>query len=442
MNSTKNTYNILFDLLNSIIILINFTKNNRPRYLSLICILAFSYILSSSCTKNDNPSVIILKPLNNESYFQGDTISISVEATDKDGIIEEVRVYIDGIGVTSLRQFPYTYLWNSSDEKVGAHLIKATALDIEGGVGEDTVRFFLTKPTPIVITKEVYDTATSKIYMSGEITDQGLSLVTETGFFWAINDTLEWNKRSLDPEMSEFTSSVFVYPDSTLYFKAYAINDHGESWGNLVSVIKKIPEIENGTFTDQRDGNTYKWIKLGNQIWMAENLRYLPSVNNVNEYSDSLPRFYVWNYNGNNVDEAKQLDTYRYNGVYYNWPASIIACPSGWHLATEEDWFALNGWLDNGLGRPGDQIRSDSGWIRGDNGLDYWGFNAIPAGENDNGEFQLSGLVTYFFTPEEYELHEISYANNITLTLENGDINFFKYNRKDRGLSVRCVKDQ
>jgi uncharacterized protein (TIGR02145 family) len=102
---------------------------------------------------------------------------------------------------------------------------------------------------------------------------------------------------------------------------------------------------ETGTFTDSRDGNTYKWVKIGDQVWMAENLAYLPEVSPPSEYSDTEPCYYVYGYEGTNVSEAKTTYNYKTYGVLYNYLAALTACPNGWHIPTIEEKHQLVNYL-------------------------------------------------------------------------------------------------
>ncbi len=92
---------------------------------------------------------------------------------------------------------------------------------------------------------------------------------------------------------------------------------------------------------DIRDGNSYQTIQIGSQCWMAENLKYLPSVVGPNLSSLSLPYFYVYGYNDSDVSAAKLATNYNIYGVLYNWTAALTACPDGWSLPTHDEFTDL-----------------------------------------------------------------------------------------------------
>ena len=106
-----------------------------------------------------------------------------------------------------------------------------------------------------------------------------------------------------------------------------------------------------GYYTDPRDGYTYKTIKIGNHIWLAENLRFLPQIGNG---------YYVYNYYGNDVSEAKQAPNYKDYGVLYNMDAAKKACPSGWHIPSDDEWKTF----ERFLGMPEDEIEKEEKCIR------------------------------------------------------------------------------
>lgn len=77
-----------------------------------------------------------------------------------------------------------------------------------------------------------------------------------------------------------------------------------------------------GTFTDERDGETYNWVQYGNLQWMAENFRY-------NLYDETSCRLYT--------KDEQEVDVNKYGRLYTNTGAQA-ACPEGWRLPTDEDW--------------------------------------------------------------------------------------------------------
>lgn len=76
---------------------------------------------------------------------------------------------------------------------------------------------------------------------------------------------------------------------------------------------------------DPRDNHEYKIVTIGEQIWMAENLAYLPSVSKPEDAatSDGDPLYFVFNYDGKDVNAAKATKEYKTYGVLYNWYAAM-----------------------------------------------------------------------------------------------------------------------
>jgi uncharacterized protein (TIGR02145 family) len=205
---------------------------------------------------------------------------------------------------------------------------------------------------------------------------------------------------------------------------------------------------EEGTFTDTRDGHVYRWIKIGKQTWMAENLAYLPHVNRVSESQFDDKCFYVYGYDENNIPKAKSDPNYKKYGVLYNWEAAKESCPKGWHLPTDREWMELEKHLGmdakkaedrdwRGSGDVGQKLKSASGWNM-NSGTDETGFHALPGGCRGYEGFGSEGFCAYFWTASP------AGGDNGWRRGFCGDDNgsFREEERGYFGLSVRCVKDE
>lgn len=213
-----------------------------------------------------------------------------------------------------------------------------------------------------------------------------------------------------------------------------------------------------GSFTDSRDGRTYKTITINGKEWMTENMAYLPSVSKVKTESETEPIFYVCDYNDTIVSAAKETDNYKIYGVLYNSPAAIDVCPSGWHLPTDEEWEQMvqfisdnnggyakagNVWQNIGkhLKATGTVEDGDGLWVKadaGDIGIDDYGFSGIPGGyRNSNGYFDYIGEYGTWWTSTELSssLAYYRYLSFDNTTFTRG------YYPKDCGFSIRYVKD-
>jgi len=217
---------------------------------------------------------------------------------------------------------------------------------------------------------------------------------------------------------------------------------------------------ESNTFKDSRDGHVYKWVKIGTQIWMAENLAYLPAVYPSTSGSYSALRYYVYGYNGSDVAIAKQQSNYATYGVLYNWQAAKEACPQGWHLPSENEWHTLENYLmlhgfnfdgtitDNMNNKIAKSMAATNNWNTtsftgaiGDNLSlnNKSGFSALPGGYRlaGNGSFDELGSDGYWWSSTIYNG---SHAWGPTLSAFRSDIVWYN-NKMEWGFSVRCVRD-
>ena len=181
------------------------------------------------------------------------------------------------------------------------------------------------------------------------------------------------------------------------------------------SSSSKVPEPDEGTLTDSRDGQTYRTVKIGDQVWMAENLNF---------ETDSS---YCYN------DSAEYCAKY---GRLYEWSAAMDACPSGWHLPDTAEWRVLLAAV-GGDSIAGMKLKSTSGWNSDGNGTDDFGFTVLPAG--GWGSKNFVGEAAVFWTSEWYEGYD-DYAYGIRLYTDT--IVRKGYSNKYIGSSVRCLKGE
>ena len=182
------------------------------------------------------------------------------------------------------------------------------------------------------------------------------------------------------------------------------------------SSSSKVPEPTKGSMTDARDGQTYRTVLVGSQIWMAQNLNY--------EAENSFC------YN----DDPANCATY---GRLYTWAAATTACPSGWHLPLKEEFETLFTAV-GGIGTAGEKLKSTNGWNSSGNGTDAYVFSALPAGNrNLDGLYYYEGYNAHFWSSTTYT---IGGAHYMYLNYKYGNANLL-YNDKYFGFSVRCLKD-
>ena len=181
---------------------------------------------------------------------------------------------------------------------------------------------------------------------------------------------------------------------------------------------------EYGTLTDDRDGQTYKTVKIGEQWWMAENLNYRYIQQTAQEDSSS----YCYN------DDPANCAKY---GRLYLWSAALVVCPEGWHLPRRDEWDTLLTAV-GGEAKAGIMLKSTEGWKYNGNGSDSYFFSALPAGYRFSSEyFYYEGDIAYFWSSTKYGNYR---AYNMHLDYVNDDANLNDSN-KYSGFSVRCLRN-
>lgn len=324
--------------------------------------------------------------------------------------------------------------------------------------------------------------------------------VDQNGLFTAISSGLTFlTAKSGTVESAQVTVSVYdpvfsieiepnaltVYVDSTAQFTAVGKDINGNditeltfTWesGNTsittvykegivtgitpgnTTVTAKLREVESlpakvsvtYTVTDI-DGNVYQTVKIGKQLWTAENLKAthyrngdaIPNVTDAAEWSNLTTGAYCEYEN-----KSDDVETY---GRLYNWYAvnnSRNIAPEGWHVPSDEEWKQLEMFLgmsqseadDSGWRGTdeGSKLKSTSGWSNFGNGTDDYAFAALPGGyRSSGGTFGNMGSNAGFWSSAE---------NNSNHAWLRGLYYYYAYigrysNYKHYGFSVRLVRD-
>ncbi len=202
----------------------------------------------------------------------------------------------------------------------------------------------------------------------------------------------------------------------------------------LLTLLLFVPLIgfsQSSSFVDSRDGKEYKTIKIGDRVWMAENLAFFPDSGNYKVYA----------YDNDSSNVLKY-------GYLYDFEAANNVCPTGWHLPSKDEFGVLieliggevvyyEVWT-NGL-----KLKSKTEWL-GD-GTDNIGFNGLPGGSRVGSHVRLYNgskfaglgeLGTWWSSTGLY--------SGFSLGLNTGKYNEYVTlwgSQKSCAKSVRCIKD-
>lgn len=292
----------------------------------------------------------------------------------------------------------------------------------------------------------------------GVITNEGGTKITLRGLYWGTEPEPDQNANTATEGIG---GGMFVIqlsglePNRTYYARAFAQNTAGIGIGNEVSFTTlALPAVPGGGVTDV-DGNQYASFIIGGMEWMASNLRAtkyrngtaIPNLTNGADWMNTTTGAYVWYGN----DQQANADRY---GALYNWHAVETGnlCPDGWRIPTDNDFMVLEGTADSKYDQghsiwtefnfrghdAGHKLKSTSGWYLNRNGVNDFGFNAMPGGYRwINGSFESGGQGGTWWNSTEHSSNETR-----TRSIGHNHDKVYRGNaNKQIGFSVRCVKD-
>ena len=317
------------------------------------------------------------------------------------------------------------------------YYIRAFATNIMG-TSYGNLDSLVTLPVvPTLTTSNIISITDSSAISGGNISSNGGAAITDRGIVWGIsqNPTLpstDTTKNGTGTGL--FTSNLRGLNGSTTYYvRAYATNSAGTGYGNQVS-FTTLPVIIDAS------NNRYTSIVINGLEWLTTNLKTIKyangdSISNVTiDGSWALSNSGAWSFYNNDPSNDATF------GKLYNWyavndPRGL--CPSGWHVATENNWQSLSTPF-GGFGAAGNELKTTTSWTLPNSNTNTSGFSALPGGgRSSGGSFaditsrggwwtsSTSGPVT---------------SKYISMIFNSDAVGVFDIDVKS-GFSVRCVKD-
>lgn len=284
----------------------------------------------------------------------------------------------------------------------------------------------------------------------GKCTSEDEGVIKKTKTVYYVCKSKSWRKASVleyDTYGKICTSSEIGEIINGVENIAYKYYCTANGWVNLTigwswdvpKGVRLNSEITYGSMTDSRDKKVYRTVKIGEQLWMAENLDYTDSILTPNLKGKSscykkkeancavAGRLYTWDAA---IDSADCSDKYCYL------PDTVYGiCPPGWHIPTKNEWNALLVEV-GGQNNAGLILKSQTGWYGEGNGTDAFGFSALPVGYMNLSESFDEGRYAFFWSATDY-----SGYHAYIMYLTDSEFAHLDALSKDKKYSVRCLKD-
>lgn len=359
------------------------------------------------------------------------------------------------------------YWWSATEADSYQGFVLSLAYDTVAVFGDPADKRYLSSvrciktnaKLPAITTSEATDIQAASAIVAGTITDNGGSDILKAGVVWdtVSNPTIE-NKLGHFSSLAELATFDALIegldPLKTYYAKAYATNKAGTTYGNEV-VFTTTDFNRCGTVTDA-DGNVYQTIQIGDQCWMAENLKttkYFDGREIISDpYAYNIGLYFPY-------EPGNEIYGNVYNGIA---AMSDSLCPIGWYMPSEEDFNVLIDFLGGGnmagekLKAKGDTLTGDGLWIWPNIATNTSGFSALPGGIASAGDginFSDIGYMGMWWSNSEFvgtknsnrtKNPETKSGNDImSLQLYNSDPSAsISPNWPDNSINVRCIWGQ
>ena len=342
-----------------------------------------------------------------------------------------------GWGLPSLEEF-LVLVANAGGREVAGKVLKSTEGWKDGGNGTDDYGF----------------SALPAGYMSEDST---FRFEGEISQFWSTSGTT-WMYQ-LDMAYDKDSSFLFsIYNGVALSVRCLKGAGAANETKATPCKTDSTDTCEYGSVKDDRDGQTYKTVKIGDQWWMAQNLNYETEDSYCADDSACAKngRFYTW---AAAMDSAAQWSE---GGKGCGFGSSCSpsypvrgVCPIGWHVPSKDEWTYLRTAVKES-GPDGKMLKSVDGWIGGfvekggglivydslavnGMGTDSFGFTGLPVGIWDEGAVQNEGFETSFWSSSEYEYDGRAHRFYLSALMDNA---MMDSRTKNYGHSVRCVMDE
>jgi len=189
---------------------------------------------------------------------------------------------------------------------------------------------------------------------------------------------------------------------------------------------------QRGSFSDQRDGKTYKTVKIGSESWMTETVKI-----GLGYQKNWMAENLNYEAEGSKCYENNPANCQKY-GRLYDWQTALKSCPSGWHLPNNDELQKLVD-IAGGKEVAGATLKAASGWNRSGNGTDDYKFSALPGGScHSDGSFHDVGEDGGWWSASEYN-SDHAYHQLMGSSGDRAGLSSFL--GKSSLLSVRCVQD-